>query len=146
MLKSENILGGVGVVNTLDLDQAGGRASGVARALVAQVTSPIVIHRQPKILHKRPCRFRRCVGSGCQKRFRDRIMRRFVLYRQTERWICWINSLDVYCKGRSVSEFCPKILCTHRQNSPEGFRGSARELAGRNREGTHICDRLPKAS
>lgn len=35
-----DILGGVGVINTLDLDQAGARAGGVTRALVAQVTSP----------------------------------------------------------------------------------------------------------
>lgn len=32
-------VGGVGVVDTLDLDQAGTRVSGVTRALVAQVTS-----------------------------------------------------------------------------------------------------------
>ena len=37
---SVDVLGGVGVVNTLDLDQAGSRAGGVTRALVAQVTSP----------------------------------------------------------------------------------------------------------
>lgn len=35
-----DILGGVGVINTLNLDQAGSRAGGVTRALVAQVTSP----------------------------------------------------------------------------------------------------------
>lgn len=38
--RSVDVLGGVGVVNTLDLDQAGSRAGGVTRALVAQVTSP----------------------------------------------------------------------------------------------------------
>lgn len=35
-----DVLGGVGVINTLNLDQAGSRAGGVTRALVAQVTSP----------------------------------------------------------------------------------------------------------
>jgi hypothetical protein len=39
-LLAEVEVGGVGVVNTLDLDQAGSRAGGVTRALVAQVTSP----------------------------------------------------------------------------------------------------------
>lgn len=35
-----NILGGVGVVNTLDLDQAGLGTVGVTATLVAQVASP----------------------------------------------------------------------------------------------------------
>lgn len=38
-LLSKVEVGGVGVINTLDLDQAGARAGGVTRALVAQVTS-----------------------------------------------------------------------------------------------------------
>lgn len=38
-LLAEVEVGGVSVVNTLDLDQAGSRAGGVTRALVAQVTS-----------------------------------------------------------------------------------------------------------
>jgi hypothetical protein len=36
-----DLLGSRGVINTLDLDQAGARAGDMARALVAQVTSPI---------------------------------------------------------------------------------------------------------
>jgi len=39
-LLAEIEVGGVGVINTLNLDQAGSRAGGVTRALVAQVTSP----------------------------------------------------------------------------------------------------------
>lgn len=38
-LLAEIEVGGVGVINTLNLDQAGSRAGGVTRALVAQVTS-----------------------------------------------------------------------------------------------------------
>lgn len=37
---AECLLGAVGVLNTLDLDQAGARVGNMARALVAQVTSP----------------------------------------------------------------------------------------------------------
>ena len=38
-----NIPSGVGVVDALNLDEAGARLGGVTRALVAQVTSPIAI-------------------------------------------------------------------------------------------------------
>lgn len=40
LLDKGNVLGSVGSVDTLNLDEAGGGGKGVARALVAQVTSP----------------------------------------------------------------------------------------------------------
>jgi hypothetical protein len=42
-----NVLGSGCAVNTLDLDQAGARVGDVTRALVAQVTSPMVIVVSP---------------------------------------------------------------------------------------------------
>jgi len=39
----KNVLGSGCAINTLDLDQAGARVGDVTRALVAQVTSPMII-------------------------------------------------------------------------------------------------------
>lgn len=41
----KNVLGSGCAINTLDLDQAGARVGDVTRALVAQVTSPMMILR-----------------------------------------------------------------------------------------------------
>lgn len=51
-LRAWDLLGGVGVINTLDLDQAGLGAGGVAGTLVGKVATPVIVFVSLEI---RPC-------------------------------------------------------------------------------------------
>lgn len=130
---TENILGGLGVVNTLDLNQAGARVGGVTRALVAHVTSPkpslsVQILRFDFV----PCVAKFDIGSiweiaaGASPKFSNRMPGAQRMY-----------SLDVYYS-----------MCVSKNHQPIP-NSSIPSRFGSHRvgdKGTHVCDRLPKAS
>lgn len=121
----KNVLGSLGIIDTLNLDEAGGGVGGVTRALVAQVTSPnssMLAIRFPRFTSSRRGGF----GWDSSASGDDEKLTRVLAVGYSEAgWRCGIYSLDVNY-GRHVSELslreCP---CVH---------GGSRDHHGRCRD------------